>query len=304
MKKNKKKTGVIIGVVAVLLIVSVVSMALKSVKNEGTIVVATENYAEEYIFGYLFKDLIEHYTDYQVDLKEGLGGTDVCFTALTNGEIDVYLEYTGTAYGATLALPYEEGTDMFAKVKEQMSEKYNLSCLDTIGFNNTYCLAMSRDLSEQYGITKISDLINCDTKFRFSPTFEFEEREDGMKKLENDYEGIEFSEVIPLEDTLKYTSLESGETDIVLAFSTDGLLEKYNLVVLEDDYASMYPYEAFPLVRTEALDKYPGLEEALNKLAGKIDDSKMAYLNYLVDVEQQKPEDVAHDYLKEQGLID
>lgn len=304
MKKNRKKGILVIVIVAVLLLACIVPIARKSVKKSGTIVVATENYAEEYIFGYFFKELIENYTDYQVDLKEGLGGTDVCFTALKNGEIDVYLEYTGTAYGATLALPYEEGVDMFAKVKEQMSEKYNLSCLDTIGFNNTYCLATSQDISEQYGITKISDLIDCDTKFRFSPTFEFEEREDGMKKLENDYAGIAFSEVIPLEDTLKYTSLESDETDIVLAFSTDGLLAKYNLVVLEDDKASMYPYEAFPLVRTETLEKYPGLEEALNKLAGKIDDSEMAYLNYLVDVEQQKPEDVAHNYLKEQGLVD
>lgn len=302
MKKNKMKGIIIAVVVLVLLVVCILPIALNG-KKSGTIVVATEDYAEEYIFGYLFKDLIEEYTDYNVDLKEGLGGTDVCFTALTNGEIDVYLEYTGTAYGATLALPYEEGVDMFATVKDEMAKQYNLTCLDTIGFNNTYCLAVTKDLSSEYGIEKISDLISCDKKFRFSPTFEFEEREDGMAKLEADYDGIEFSEIIPLEDTLKYTSLEADETDVVLAFSTDGLLSKYDLLILEDDHSSMYPYEAFPLVRTEALKENPGLEEALNKLAGCIDDTKMAYLNYLVDVEQKKPEDVAHDYLVENGFI-
>lgn len=303
MKKSKGKVVIIAVVVCVLLVLCIVPTVLKSTKSAGKVIVATEDYSEEYIWGYLFKELIETYTDEEVELKEGLGGTEVCFTALKSGEIDVYLEYTGTAYGATLALPYDPDVDMFQVVKDTMEQEYGLTCLGTIGFNNTYCLAITKELSEEYGITKISDLVSCDTKFRFSPTFEYEEREDGMKKLQTDYAGLEFSEVIPLEDTLKYTSLEAGETDIILAFSTDGLLQKYNLVILEDDLNSMYPYEAFPLVRMDALEKYDGLEEALNKLAGAVDDSTMSYLNYLVDVEQKKPETVAHDYLVEQGLV-
>ncbi|MFQ9515178.1 MAG: glycine betaine ABC transporter substrate-binding protein [Eubacterium sp.] len=303
MKKSKAKIIVIIVVLVVLLAACVIPMVISSKKSEGKVVIATEDYTEEYIWGYLFKDLVEEYTDCQVELKEGLGGTEVCFQALKSGQIDVYLEYTGTAYGATLALPYDATADMYQIVKDTMEEKYGLTCLETTGFNNTYCLAISEEMSKQYNITKISDLINCEKKFRFSPTFEFEEREDGMKKLQKDYKGLEFSQVIPLEDTLKYTSLESGETDIVLAFSTDGLLQKYNLVILEDDLNSMYPYEAFPFVRMDTLKKYPDLEEALNKLSGKVDDKKMSYLNYQVDVEQKKPGDVAHDYLVEEGLI-
>ncbi len=270
---------------------------------DGTVVVATEDYTEEYIFGYLFKELIEEYTDYKVDLKEGLGGTMICFTALHSGEIDVYLEYTGTAYGAILALPNDESVNMFEVVKEKLSTDYSLESLDMIGFNNTYCLAMKRADAEKYGISKISDLIALDTKFRFAPSFEFVEREDGMKKLQNDYDGIEFADVIPLEGTLKYVSAESNQVDIVLAFSTDGMLKKYDMIILEDDRHSMFPYEAFPLVRKEALENNPGLREALNKLAGAITDEDMAGLNYLVDVEQKKPEDVAHDFLVERGIV-
>ena len=297
--KNLKLRTLCLALIAAL-IACTASVALAA---SDTVIVATEDYTEEYIFGYIFKDLIEEYTDYKVDLKEGLGGTAICFNALKAGEIDVYLEYTGTAYGAILALPNDDSVDMFSVVKQRLSDEYQLKSLDIIGFNNTYCLAMKRDKAEKYGVSAISDLIGLEDKLRFAPSFEFVEREDGMKKLQSDYEGLEFSEVVPLEGTLKYISAESDEIDIVLAFSTDGMLQKYDMVILEDDRHSMFPYEAFPLVRQDSLERFPGLEEALNKLANAISDQDMSYMNYLVDVEQRKPEDVAHDYLAEHGYI-
>ncbi len=271
--------------------------------NLTPIVIGSKEFTEQLIFGHILKDLIEGNTDYKVDLKEGLGGTMICFTALKSDEIDLYMEYTGTAYGAILQLPNEAGVDMYQMVLDKMHEDYNIEGLEKIGFNNTYCLAMPRTKAEQYGISKISDLIGMDKKFILAPSFEFAEREDGLKKLLADYEGIEFADVVPVEGPLKYISSENDQVDIVIAFSTDGMLQKFNMVVLEDDRKSMFPYESFLMVRGAALEKYPGLKDALNKLAGQITDSEMSYLNYLVDAEQRKPEDVAHEFLVSKGLI-
>ena len=272
-------------------------------EKASPVVVGSKEFTEQLIFGYILKDIIEGNTDYEVDLKDGLGGTAVCFTALTSDQIDVYLEYSGTTYGAILQLPTEEGVDVYDTVCQKMRDEYNIECLDRVGFNNTYCLAMKRSKAEEYGITKISDLIGLEKKFIFAPSFEFNEREDGLKKLVADYQGLEFADVVPLEGTLKYVSVESNEVDIVSAFSTDGMLQKYDMLVLEDDLHSIFPYEAYPMARGAALESHPGLKEALNKLAGAISDADMAQMNYLVDGEQRKPEDVAHDFLVERGLI-
>lgn len=300
----KKKSIIAAVVVCVIIIACVVPMALRGLdKQDKKIVVGTKDFTEQFVFGYIFKDLIEGNTDYTVDLKEGLGGTEVCFGALKSGEIDLYLEYTGTAYGAILALPNEEGIDMYNEVKTKLHELYGIEAVNRIGFNNTYCLAMRRADIDNYAISKVSDLISLDKKFRITPSFEFAEREDGLKKLQKDYEGIQFSEVIPMDGTLRYIAADSNETDIVISFSTDGMLKKYDLVILEDDLHSMFPYEATPLVREGALKDFPELEDVLNKLSEAISDEDMQYMNYQVDVEQKKPEEVAHQFLVERGLV-
>ena len=271
--------------------------------ERDTVVVASVNYTEELIFGHILKELVQNRTDYKVELKEGLGSEIVSYQAMAAGEIDACLEYTGTVYGAILGLPNDESVDMYAVCRERLRENDGLECLDLIGFNNTYCMAMKREDAEKYGIRKISDLIGLGPKFVFAPSFAFMEREDGLKKLLRDYEGIDFAEITPLEGSLKYVSAMSGQVDIVLAFSTDGLLQKYDMVVLEDDRNSMFHYDAFVMARADALERFPGLADALNCLAGSIPDEEMSRLNYLVDVEQYSPEEVARDFLKERGLI-
>lgn len=275
-----------------------------SAMMEGSpIVIGSKEFTEQLIFGHILKDLIEGNTDYKVDLKEGLGGTMICFTALKSDEIDLYMEYTGTAYAALLQQTYEPGTDVFQVSRDMLQKDFGIEALEKIGFNNTYCFAMPREKAEKYGISKVSDLIGHKKEFILAPSFEFYEREDGLKKMLADYEGIEFADVVPVEGPLKYISSENDQVDVIVAFSTDGMLRKFDMVVLEDDRHSMFPYESFVLVRGAALEKYPGLKEALNKLAGQITDTEMSYLNYLVDAEQKKPEDVAHDFLVEKGLI-
>ena len=273
-------------------------------EKASPIVVGSKEFTEQLIIGYILKDIIEGNTDYEVDLKDGLGGTAVIFAALSSDQIDVYVEYSGTTYGVILEMPIEESVDAtFKAACQKLHDDYNIECLERVGFNDTYCLAMKRSKAEEYGITRISDLIGMDKKFIFAPSFEFNERADGLKKLVADYPGLEFADVVPLEGMLKYVSADSDEVDIICAFSTEGMLKKFDMLVLEDDRHSISPYEGFPIVRGAALESHPGLKEALNKLAGAISDDDMAQMNYLVDCEQRMPGDVAHEFLVERGLI-
>lgn len=300
MKRIKK--SIIFGVFS-FFIVSWMLSGCKGAQNKK-IAIGSKNFTEQLILGNMYADLIEANTDLEVERKFNLGGTLPCYEALKSGSVDLYIEYSGTVDMTLLKNEFEvlPNEVVIERITKQMKEQDNIAVLDEIGFNNAYCIAVSSEFSKEYGITKISDLEQYKGEFRFSPSIEFVNREDGLLSLENEYD-IEFKEVSPMEGGLKYVALESGETEIVGAFSTDGMLKKYELVVLEDDRQALVQYRAIPLVREETLEKYPELKDALNLLTGKLSDSMMAELNYKVDEELQKPEDVAENYLKEIGLI-
>lgn len=299
---KKSRTVMFFGIIFILMIGMI--SGCKGVKDKK-IAIGSKNFTEQLILGNMYADLIEANTDLEVERKFNLGGTLPCYEALKGGSIDLYIEYSGTVDMTLLKNEFEvlPNEEVIKRITEQMKEQNHIAVLDEIGFNNAYCVAVASDFSEEYGITKISDLEKHKGEFRFSPSIEFVNREDGLSSLENKYD-LEFKEVSPMEGGLKYVALESGETEIVGAFSTDGMLKKYELVVLEDDKQALVQYRAVPLVREETLEKYPELQEALDLLTGKLTDSVMAELNYKVDEELQKPEDVAQGYLKEIGLID
>ena len=264
----------------------------------------SKNFTEQLILGNMYAELIEENTDLEVERKLNVGGTQPCYEALKQGSIDMYIEYSGTVDMTLLKNEFEilPNDVVIERITEQMSAEQGIAVLNEIGFNNAYCVAVSEEFSEEYGVEKISDLEPYKEQFIFSPSIEFVNREDGLPSLETKYD-IQFKDVTPLEGGVKYTALESGETDIVGAFSTDGMLEKYKLKVLEDDKGALVQYRAVPLVREDTLKKYPALKEVLDKLTGKLTDSVMATLNYKVDEELQKPEDVARDFLLNEGLI-
>lgn len=277
--------------------------------QDKKIAIGSKNFTEQLILGNMYADLIEAETDLKVDRKLNLGGTQPCYEALKSGAIDMYIEYSGTVDMTILKnefdinkseiLPNEQ---VIERITKQMEEQNHIAVLDEIGFNNAYCLAVSSEFAKENHITKISDLEKHKGKYRFAPSIEFVNREDGLSSLESKYD-LKFDEVSPMEGGLKYIALESGETDIVGAFSTDGMLKKYELSVLEDDKQAMVQYRAVPLVKQETLEKYPELKEAVCTLTGKLTDSMMAELNYKVDEELKKPEDVAEMFLKENGFI-
>ncbi len=192
--------------------------------------------------------------------------------------------------------------EAYAKVKELYKQKWNLVWLEPWGFNNTYTITMARSKVQELGVTKISDLKDIAKDLVIGATHEFIPRKDGLAGLEEAY-GFKFKEAVGMNEGLLYQAVKEGQVDVISAFATDGRIPAFDLVNLEDDLKYFPPYYAAPVVRGDLLEKDPEIANILNKLAGKIDDSTMAQLNYEVDENKKDPAAVAKQFLQENGLI-
>lgn len=298
--KKRKVIGVVIGLI--IIFVGCGRYFFSSFVQKDTIVVGSKDYTEQLILGNIYADLLEEYTDYNIERKMNLG-TAVLWNSMVEKKVDVCADYTGTILVNIMKEePKGSADEVYNHVKENVAKNYDLKLLDPLGFNNTYTLAMEEDVAQKYNIKTYSDLVKYSDEFVFSPTLAFENREDGLKGITKAY-NFEFKDVKSMDGSLRYQALTSGQAQVIDAFSTDGLLEKFKLRVLEDDKNYFPPYYAVPIVNQEILEKYPKIEEILNKLSGKIDEKTMIKLNYKVDELGQSPEKVAHDFLVEENLI-
>ena len=300
-----KKNLIVLKVIGVILAILVLFTAFTSIfsNKKDTITIGSKNFTEQLILGNMYADLVEAKTDLNVDRKLNLGGTSVAFGAVQTGDLDMYVDYTGTLL---LSVMKEQAIKDEAKsndhIKDVMNSKYGITLLDPIGFNNTYTLAMMPEVAEKYGINTISDLAKHSKDFVLSPTIEFETRDDALVGLAKDY-NLKFKNVKAMDGSLRYSALSNNESQVVDAFSTDGLLKKFNLKVLEDDKNFFSPYKAVPLVNNKTLEEHPELKDVFNSLSGKIDEKTMLELNYQVDELGKSPEAVAHKFLVDNGLI-
>lgn len=274
-----------------------------SSKNSDKIVISSKEYTEQEILAYIVGLMLEHNTDLNIEMKPYLGGTDIVFSALKSGDVDIYTEYTGTALASILKKDVINDPDEAYRVaKESLLQDYQIEMLDQLGFNNTYVLTVRTETAEQYNLKTISDLENVADILSVGATAEFVEREDGLKGLEKLY-GFKFADVKSMNTGLKYIALDEKKIDITSAFSTDGLLVKYDVSFLEDDKQLFPPYHAAPIVRADTLKKHPEIKDVLNRLAGRLNDRTMMELNAQVDVDKKKAKDVAESWLKQEGLI-
>lgn len=273
-------------------------------KDEKKVVVASKPHTEQYILGEIISQTIENNTDIKVEKKFGIGGgTSNIHPAMEKGDIDIYPEYDSTGWSFVLKNPpLQDGKDLLSELRKQYSYKYKIKWLNYYGFNNTYALAMKKDLAENLGINSYSDLAKKSQDLKFGAEYDFYEREDGFKNLEKNY-GMDFGNKKELDIGLKYLSIGENQVDVINVFSTDALLKKYNLKVLNDDKNLFPPYYAATVVREETLKKYPELEPALKKLDNNINNNEMIEMNYLVEIENKDPKDVAHEFLKNKGII-
>ena len=266
------------------------------------IVVASKAFAESYLLGEMFAQLLEE-RGLTVRRSPGLGSTEVIFQALLTGAVDVYPEYTGTGLLAILGEP-PQGTasEVFRRVSSVFRERWGVRWLPPLGFENTYAITLSRELAEQRGISSISDLARqgSDLVAGFSP--DFLGREDGLPGLRNAY-GLELEQVRSLLQAVKYSALLSGSVDVIDAYATDGRLAEEEFVVLEDDRGFFPPYQAAALVGAEVQAEVPAVVPVLTELSGLLDEALVRRLNRRIEMDGEPLEQVARQALLDLGLV-
>lgn len=274
-------------------------------KKEDTITVGSKQYTENNLLGEIYAQLLEAHTDLKVERKLYLGGTSVCIPAMENKEIDMYVEYDGTAYGEILKLGVFTGIsadEIYSRVKSGLADQ-GFTFFDPIGLNNTYAIALTTAKANELGVRTMSDLAQYTSEMNFGSAHTFFEREsDGYDTMLELY-GYSFASTQKMDSALCYEAIDQGKLDAIIVFSTDARLIQFDLQVLEDDLKMFPPYHGAPVVRTELLDAHPELYDVINMLAGMIDDPLMQQLNYQVDVENKSMESVAKQFLTDNGLV-
>jgi glycine betaine/choline ABC-type transport system substrate-binding protein len=264
--------------------------------SEGPVRIGSKNFSEQVILGEIAAQGLEA-RGLRVDRRLNLGGTFVCHKAIAAGELDLYPEYTGTAFTAILTeKPVSDPKRVFDEVAREYARRWNLVWAPALGFENTFALVMRGDDARRLGIRKISDLA-AHPEIRPGFGYEFLEREDGFPGLAKTY-GLHFRErPVQMDLGLIYPALESRKVDLVAGNSTDGLIDAIGGVVLEDDKRYFPPYEAAFVVRGEVWEKRPAVREFFQSLAGSLDATAMRKLNAAVDKDKRRPEDVAREFL-------
>ncbi len=266
------------------------------------VVVASKPFGESYLLAEMFAQLLEA-RGFQVERRPGLGATEIAFRALREGAIDVYPEYTGTGLLAILGEPpAPDPREVFGRVSREFRERWGVRWLPPLGFENTYAIAVRQETAESLKLATLSDLARVGPRLRAGLTPDFIGRPDGLPGLAKAY-GLRFRAVRALLPAVKYQALAAGEVDVIDGYSTDGLIARYNLVVLTDDKHFFPPYQAAALAGRRLADSVPAAVGALTELSGRLDEATMRRLNQRVEVEGEPVTAVAAGALGELGLV-
>jgi len=273
--------------------------------SAGSIKIGSKDFTEEFIVAEMYAQLLEK-AGFTVERKLNLGGTPIAQTAIVNGDIDLYPEYTSTGLLTVLKMqPIQDPNQIFAVVKKGYEDQFKLTWLQSSPFNDTQALAMTQAVSDQYGIKTYSDLSQKASSLVLGGPAEFIDREDGIKGLQKAYGGFQFKDIKQLgTGSLRYQALLDKQVDVVVAFGTDGAIKGNNLVLLKDDKIFYPVYNVAPVVRQDTLLKYPKIADVLNKLAPMLTDDVMSGLNWQVDgPDKKEPAAVAKAFLQQNGLL-
>jgi len=276
----------------VILALALVALTLGAAQPRTRVVVGSKPFTEGYVLAEIFSQLLNA-RGFEVERSFGLGGTLVCYRALTAGEIDVYPEYTGTIAEAILEMDEAPSTSALDRA---LREKHGLDLLSPLGFDNTYALAVTRSLAERLRLRTVGDL-SAHPTLRAAFSHEFMNRKDGWPGLARAY-GLPQNPA-GIEHGLAYEAVAQGKIDVTDVYSTDGDIEKYDLVLLDDDRGYFPVYLAAPLVR-DGLDAR--VKAVLDELGGTIDAATMRDLNAGVLIDRKSFARVAAEFLEERGL--
>jgi len=272
-------------------------------KTQPHLTIGSKFFTEQVILAELLAQHIEARTSIHVDRKSNLGGTLLCQKALLSGDLDLYVEYTGTALTAVLnESPSADSRDVYRRVQQGYSQRFPLEVTQPLGFENTFAMVVRGEDAQRLHLRNTSDVVALAPKMRAGFGFEFLERPDGYRGWSQLY-GLHFAAPPSVMDLgLIYRALVDKKVDIVAGNSTDGLIDALHLVPLIDDKHYFPPYDAVPIVRRDALAKFPQLRPALADLANKISAEEMRRLNSEVDANQRDPAAVVRAFRASKSL--
>jgi glycine betaine/choline ABC-type transport system substrate-binding protein len=267
------------------------------------LVIGSKFFTEQVVLAELLAQYIEQRTGIPVERKTNLGGTLLLHKAMLAGDLDLYVEYTGTALTAVLGeSPKGDSQTTYARVKEQYAQRFGLEVTEPLGFENTFAMVVRSDDAERLHLKNMSDLVPIAPKWHAAVGYEFLERPDGYQGWSKTY-GLKFAETPRVMDLgLLYRALTQHQADIVAGNSTDGLIAALHLVPVNDDRHYFPPYDAVPIVRHKALEENPWLRAALADLAGKISAEEMRRMNAAVDADQRDVRTVVREFRETKGL--
>ncbi|WP_235602955.1 glycine betaine ABC transporter substrate-binding protein [Piscirickettsia litoralis] len=249
--------------------------------------------------------MIKNHTNLNVETKLNLGTTAIAQNALLKGEIDLYPEYTGTAYLTVLHKKYNPNLStqaMFNTLKADYQKQFNLTWLPPFGFNNSQTIAIPKALAQKLNISNLSQLAPYLNQITLAAPPEFLERADGLKGLEKAYQ-LKFTHIRQMTPDLMYAALASKQVNAILAFTTDGRLQSHNLQLLDDNKHFYPPYDAAIIIREQTLKQHPEIYCALKPLFNRLNNKTMQTLNNQVDSLHKTPYEVAKNYLKTNRLL-
>src|ERR1700761_490828 len=266
-------------------------------------VIGAKNFTEQVVLGELLAQHIEAVTHKKVERRFYLAGSYICHQALIAGRIDAYVEYTGTALTAILKQPVDKDPQRVMKtVADLYQQRYHVAAMPSLGFENTFAMVMRGQQAEQLHLKTLSEAARYSPQWKLGVGYEFEQRPDGLPGLEQAY-GLRFDGSPRLMDLgLLYRALNGHQVDMIAGNSTDGPIKAFHLAVLQDDKHYFPPYQAVPLVRQEALDRWPQLRSAFADLAGKVTAEEMQTMNEEVDGQHRDPAQVVKEFRQAHGL--
>jgi len=309
----------------VLLILTPLLLIVSCAPPRGSrVVVGAKNFTEQVVLGELVAQEIEAVfaqegRPQRVDRRFYLAGSYLCQQALASGRIDAYVEYTGTALTAILKQPLppvgeRDAARVFATVRDLYQQRYKVRVERGLGFEDTFAMVVRGEDARRLGVRTISDVVRVTDPtsdkgpsdmghlMRLGVGYEFESRPDGLAGLEAAY-GLRFDGSPRTMDLgLLYRTLASGQVDMVAGNSTDGPIRALGFTVLKDDRHYFPPYEAVPLVREDALRRWPEIQVAMDRLAGKVSAEEVQAMNDAVDGQHRDVGDVVREFRAKKGL--
>jgi osmoprotectant transport system substrate-binding protein len=271
-------------------------------------VIGAKNFTEQVMLGELLAQEIEAKSNLKVERRFYLAGSYICQQALVSGRIDAYVEYTGTAFTAILKqkLPDQPSgrapQAVLSTVRQLYASRYHIAVAEPLGFENTFAMVIRGDDARRLHLTALSQAAPYTPQWRLGVGYEFEQRPDGLPGLSAAY-GFKFSAAPRTMDLgLLYRALNAHQVDMIAANSTDGPIQVFGLTALEDDRHYFPPYQAVPLVRKEALQRWPQIQTALDALAGKVTAGDIRAMNEAIDGQHRAPADVVREFRGSKGL--